>query len=587
MSDKHKRLLTLDDLVAFCSSHDFTNFSAKDTGYSLSVQVPATFEEEKDDNDDLIAYGKIRILHIGENRNKSCVTAEAAKKCMNKLAYTPILASFVTVDGVEDFSSHDMKVVTNGEGKEEIEYIEKQIGAITADKASIEHDDSNGKDYLVAKAAIPKTYTHAYDIIKRKKGTTKVSAELLINAFSMEKGSHILSINDCDVMGVTMLGMYEDGTPVEEGMEGANLTLEDFNTKNNSVNYSANDDVTKKIFEMLTSINNKLDNTNPNEGGKKVMNEKLFNELLEKYEKKPEDIEFDYKDKSDEELTALFEATFGKKDPEEKPEDADAKAPASEEPKPAENFDKDKDEPKPEEKPEEKAEEPKEDEKPKDEEPKDDKGEGEASDKAGETKNFDEELRDKLMNKINKLTKAVRVAYPDDWWSVDVYDTYLIEYSYDTRKYFKQSYTETAGEDGEMKYSLADDRVEVFVSFLTAEELEKLKTKDETVKTELENLRQFKADTEKAQNESKAQAVFAKFEDVLGSNDEYKALKENHAEISAEELETKLNALVGKITMFSRETEIKNQKNHSVGFDFGYVPVDKPYGGLFDDIKTK
>ncbi|MBO5627826.1 MAG: hypothetical protein J5965_01945, partial [Aeriscardovia sp.] len=46
-----KKLLTLDDLVKFCEQHQFTKFSAKDSGYQLAVQVPTTFEVE-DDSDD-------------------------------------------------------------------------------------------------------------------------------------------------------------------------------------------------------------------------------------------------------------------------------------------------------------------------------------------------------------------------------------------------------------------------------------------------------------------------------------------------------------------------------------------------------
>ena len=43
-----KRILTLEDLVKFCSDQQLTTFSSKESGYRLSVQVPATFEVEEE-----------------------------------------------------------------------------------------------------------------------------------------------------------------------------------------------------------------------------------------------------------------------------------------------------------------------------------------------------------------------------------------------------------------------------------------------------------------------------------------------------------------------------------------------------------
>ena len=70
MSNKIKKILTVDDLVKFCQEQKFARFSSKDTGYQLAVKVPTTFEVEgSDDNHRDMTKLKIKIFHTGINRN--------------------------------------------------------------------------------------------------------------------------------------------------------------------------------------------------------------------------------------------------------------------------------------------------------------------------------------------------------------------------------------------------------------------------------------------------------------------------------------------------------------------------------------
>ena len=72
MSKKIKRILTLNDLYNFYfSKNENCNFSAKETGYKLSVQVPAQFEINSEQNDDSLLFCKVKLMHSGENRNQS------------------------------------------------------------------------------------------------------------------------------------------------------------------------------------------------------------------------------------------------------------------------------------------------------------------------------------------------------------------------------------------------------------------------------------------------------------------------------------------------------------------------------------
>ena len=85
---KIKKLLTLEDLAKFCKEQNFSKFSSKDTGYQLSVQVPANFEVENTEyQDNTLLFGKVKVFHIGPNRNGSSVTKSAAEKALNTIAY--------------------------------------------------------------------------------------------------------------------------------------------------------------------------------------------------------------------------------------------------------------------------------------------------------------------------------------------------------------------------------------------------------------------------------------------------------------------------------------------------------------------
>lgn len=306
-----KKILSIDDLVMFCEEQKFTKFSAQESGYQLCVEVPAVFEKS-DYKDESLLMGTVKLMHTSKNRNGSCLTEKAAKECLSTIAYKPILANFCTVDGVDDFTSHDMDIDQDGN----IIYIEKQVGCFTADKPILDKEEDNqGRKYIYASVAIPRDYTKAADIIERK-GGTKISAELGINEMSYSSEEHLLYLDSVIVMGATLLGKNPNtGEDVEEGMQGARLDIADFSEEKNST-FSHND----KLIETLDKLNETLAsfNINPAQSGelKEGGNLVKFEELLSKFNKKAEDIEFDYEGLTDEELEAKFEEAFGEVVPE-------------------------------------------------------------------------------------------------------------------------------------------------------------------------------------------------------------------------------------------------------------------------------
>lgn len=219
-----KKILTLEDLVKFCKEQKLYSFSSKEKGYQLCVAVPAQFEKEENDSSSLL-FADIKAFHTGRNENNSGVTVDAMHNSVSTFAYKPILAAFTTdKNGDEDFMSHEMDMDDDGN----IIYIEKQVGCFTADEPWIEKDSEDSeKEWVFAKAAIPREYTHAADIIERK-GGTRVSVELIVNKFSYDEKEDLLLLEDIEVSGLTLLGIYEEGDDpetdyVREGMKGAKL----------------------------------------------------------------------------------------------------------------------------------------------------------------------------------------------------------------------------------------------------------------------------------------------------------------------------------------------------------------------------
>ena len=276
---KKERILTVEDLYRFCLENNFAKFSAKESGYKLAVQVPTTFEVEdsSDDNHRGMMRLKFRILHDGKNRNGSFVSHKAAVKASDTIADRPIMAAIHQLDdGTWDFKSHEMEIIENDEGEQEINYIEKQVGSFSSEKPFWEHDDELDKDYLCAYGYIAEEYTKAADII-REKGWTKNSCELVIEEMAFNAKEKQLELNAFYLSASTLLGREDDGTEIGEGMLGSRADIADFSEANNSV-FSQN-----QVIEMLSALSEKIDNLNINqiskEGGSPVKKE--FEEITE------------------------------------------------------------------------------------------------------------------------------------------------------------------------------------------------------------------------------------------------------------------------------------------------------------------
>lgn len=571
MPMKNKKLLTIDDLVKFCQDNKFYNFNAKTSGYQLAIQVPSTFEVD-DNKDNTLLFCKVKLYHIGENRNHSSVTRDAAEKSLSTIAYKPLLANFCEIDGVKDFTSHDMTINEDGS----VNYVERQIGCFTSDTPEIKHDEETDKDFVYARVAIPRDYTDACEIIERKNGT-KVSVELLVNEMSYSVEDKVLQLDDIVVSGATCLGRNpETGEFVEEGMRGARLDIESFSNTNNSIVNSFSIDVNTKLVEILGKLDNTLSDFNKN-NTKKGVKEKMnhFEELLQEYNVKASDIDFDYANMSDEELDAAFAEKFADDAGDDSGDDAGGDSgggtdtgdgsdtgngEGTEEPDPSgseENLEQPDDE---------------------DEEKSIDDDES----KKKFIKNFKieishEDIRYALYNLLGEYEET-----DNEWYEIyAVYDDYFVMQGWMNGKFYKQGYSV----DGE-NVSLEGERTELFQMLLTESEkiaVDKLRGDYAALEAKYNELKTFKDNYDAAEQKTAKDAIFAdEAYDNIRESDEFKALVVDAEKYSVEEIQNKCDLLFA-----ANEKKIKfaakDKKPHSLGFNFNKKEDKKTsaYGNLF------
>lgn len=562
-----KKILTLDQLVSFCASNNLLKFSAEETGYKLCVQIPSTYEKFEERSTDSMCYGKVKLLHTNRNRNGSNVTKDAAEKCMSSIKYKPLLANFCEINGVKDFTSHDIEIDEDGK----VNYIEHQIGCFTVDEPYMEYDEEKDRYYIYAYVAIPKEYTPAFEVIERK-GGTKISAELGINKMSYDAEKKELLLEDIEVLGATCLGTNpETGTEVSEGMEGARLDIEDFAEKKN-FEFSKDE----KLIETLEKLNDTLSNLNINnttKGGNTQVDK--FNELLNKYEKTVEDITFEYEGLSDEELELAFAEAF--EEPKKKIEDDDTPVVTpNEEDAPIVEGDNTT--------PIEK--EPEETQPVEPSEPEDNEGDEtdpglnslQYSVSIGDIKKeFSLSLADKQFAAYS-LINDTYAEQDNDFYDVDVYEESkeIVMHGWYSGKHYKQAYKVK----GDI-YSLKGDRVEVFAQYLTTDEIAKL----DSMKANYEeiSIKLSKYETEP----EKMQILESVDYSSIADKDEFAELKkqENHFDLSVDELKAKADEIIlsyakrGQLNFSSTESDLKSSVGMKKLVAFKSTKRSR-YGGL-------
>lgn len=272
-----KKLLYLSDLYNFyVSQNKNVKFSSKDENTTIVVHINEPFTYSKTEEDDLNMYCPIRLCHTEKNINQTYISEKAMKSAIPSAYNMPILG-YIYNNGEKDvFASHEFYVDDDGN----VVYEETPIGTIPESaKLELVYDKDMNKTYVDGTGIIWKTYSKAAEIIEREKKLS-VSVELFVDELSYDSNEKVLCIDKFRFSGVTVL--QEDrntGEEVKPGMVGSNISLADFSAENNSV-FSQNE----KVIEMLSVLNEKIDNLNIENISKEGGNQNVVKEFEEKSE---------------------------------------------------------------------------------------------------------------------------------------------------------------------------------------------------------------------------------------------------------------------------------------------------------------
>ena len=527
-------------------------------GSFVAVGLEGTLSFSQDTSKDGLVKTHLKAAHVGKNKNHSQITYSSMKKNLKSIKNRPILAYIhqLEVDGEQKnvFGWHAMHEDDNGG----IVYDEIPVGHVPTDaKPELVYDADKDKEYIETDAYLYESYTKAPEILMDADGQCPVSVEIDVYDFSYDAKEKILNIDNFIFKGITILGYYEDGSVVEPAMEGANISLLNFNAD-------------KAAFEI---------DQNSTKGGKDDMG--LFEQLLEQYNVTAEDVTFEHENLTDEELKAKFEEMFGnaEADPtpesnfeDENPESEDEGAEGDEPEEEAEN-----------EEPE--IEDEKESESKSEEEPQDGVQDDEPVKKIENSITYSvngKEFAVSLNDKIYALATLVNDAYSETdnaYYNVLVYDKELVMVDMWTGSAYRQSYSERAG-----VFSLKGDRVPVHAIYVTdteEAEIDNMRSKYSAMSEEL-------AKYQKAEEESRKEAIINSEDwEAISDSAEFAQIKEHASEYSAEEIQNKCDAL---LLSFAKNNNKKvhvakdtNQHRFSLfRIPEGKTAENKRYGNLFD-----
>ena len=520
MSDKKKKkYLTIDDLYKFFEKQDKDcKFSVKDEHKQYLIKVEADMTFDADSQEDLLAV-HLQACHTGENVNKCFISDDSMNAALPTLINKPILGYiYKDEDGEFQFRDHAMHKEDG-----EIIYDEVIIGYLPEScNPHIKYDEEKKKNFVEVDGYIVEKYTKAADILRREE-KCQVSVEMAVNEMSYDAHTRILNITDFIFTGVTILGRFEDGTEVQAGMAGSNITIRD-----SEISFAEQQAKLEELARQVAEIQNSLSINNSEKGGTESLMK--IDELLMKYNKTAQDVTFDTEGLSDEELEAKFEEVFG-----EVAEDEIVKETVTEETTETQSDEEGEEVGTPESEigGESQVEEEK---KPEEEDPQLEANIT-ASIKTGDKVTTFGLSLDEKAYAIHELINATYSDADNDYYFTECFedDGYVIMQSWCTGRAFKQNI-----QRNENEYSLVGERVEVFSVWVTEEEKSQLESMRNSYDSMLAKLQNY-------ENEPAKMDVLNKEEyDGIRDTEEFTDLlkTETHFEMSVDEVTEKADSIL-------------------------------------------
>lgn len=562
-----KKLLSLVDLYNFYATQNKNvRFSSNESNSKIVVHIDEPFKFEKENDTSLTMQTHLRFCHTKDNVNKSFISKSSMEDAIPSAYNMPILGYIYKNEKDEYvFAGHEFYEDENGD----IVYEEVPVGVVpeSADLKLV-YDKKEDKDYLEGNGLIWKTYSKASDILEREENLS-VSVELEVEELSYDAKTKMLQIEKFKFSGVTILGENRyTGEEVKPGMRGAEISIADFSTENNSV-------FTEELINEIKKFNTNFESLNlNNKQGGQDMN--LFEELLAKYGVTEADVKFDYSEMSEDELKQAFAEAFKEADPEEEPKGDEGDEPT--EPEGDEGAD------------DEGAEEGSEPDNTDGEGKEGEDGTDEGNDDGdkysltlpdGTVKNFSLSLGD-IEGALNSLVNDTYCELDNDYYSTVVYpdDKQVVMCAWFSGLCYRQSYKRKKD-----TFTLEGERVQVHSIFVSDDEQKMLDDMKANYSSIEEKLGKYECEPEKIN--------IINSEDYAGikATEEYAEIskRENYFDLSKEELTKKLDEITlsyakKNALKFSEKDDIKPTKNK-----IGIVPIATSskvsnYGSLLRDI---
>ena len=239
-----------------------------------TIDSPEFINLQPMDINPLMSKCDVKVLYVGQNRNRSLITKKVATEMSKTLRGCPIVGYYI--ENKEDFGDHGDQVIIDGEGIK-FNKLTKPYGFV-APNAKVwfqffEDQDEFGntcvREYLMTEGYL---WTGQFEECQRVlENSNPQSMELdektLKGYWSTDnnKGVDFFIINDAVFSKLCILG-----DDVEPCFEGANVSA-----PNLSSQFSKDDDFTKSLFTMMSELKFALNNS---EGGK-PMHDEIQNEL--------------------------------------------------------------------------------------------------------------------------------------------------------------------------------------------------------------------------------------------------------------------------------------------------------------------
>lgn len=239
-----------------------------------TIDSPEFINLQPMDINPLMSKCDVKVLYIGQNRNRSSITKQVATEMSKTLRGCPIVGYYI--EKKEDFGDHGDQVIIDGEGIK-FNKLTKPYGFVAPDARVwfqfFEDQDEFGntcvREYLMTEGYL---WTGQFEECQRVlENSNPQSMELdektLKGYWSTDnnKGVDFFIINDAVFSKLCILG-----DDVEPCFEGANVSA-----PNLSSQFSKDDDFAKSLFTMMSELKFALNNS---EGGKPMHNE-IQNEL--------------------------------------------------------------------------------------------------------------------------------------------------------------------------------------------------------------------------------------------------------------------------------------------------------------------